>query len=101
MTRLIALFVALISTETLALEPRSQRSFVIDFDLPANIRYDQMYHHFKDELIEMENYWYSVINPSLRDFYALGDNLERFQQANPDVYEAMARLAEVLDLNVL
>lgn len=31
----------------------------------------------------------------------MDDNLDKFRKANPDVYDAMERLAEVLDLDVL
>lgn len=45
----------------LALEPRETPKFVIDFDLDANVRYDQVYEHFREPLLQMENYWYEVI----------------------------------------
>jgi hypothetical protein len=65
------------------------------------VRYDALYEHFKVPLLEMENYFYLQIPPSTRDFYAVDDNLEKFRKANPDVYDAMERLAEVLGLEVL
>jgi len=49
----------------------------------------------------MENYFYHSIPPQIRGFYGEGDNLEKFRQAQPDVYEAMERLADVLGLPVL
>jgi hypothetical protein len=47
----------------------------------------------------MENHFYSVIPKELRDFYN-ETNLELFRKAQPDVYEANVRLAEVLDLPI-
>lgn len=49
----------------------------------------------------MEHYFYYAIPPSTRSFYGEGDNLEKFRQAQPDVYEAMDRLAQLLGLTVL
>jgi hypothetical protein len=53
-----------------ALEPREIPKFVIDFDLPPELRYDQVYHHFKDTIIKMENYFFYVLSPEMRSFYA-------------------------------
>ena len=69
-----------------ALEPRAVPSFVIDFDVPANIRYDGLFNYFKEPLLDMENYFYHSIPTKTRAFYSEGDNLERFKLAQPDVY---------------
>lgn len=83
------------------MQPRELPQFVLDFDLSASVRYDALFEHFKVPLLEMENYFYHQIPPSTRYFYAVNDNLEKFRKANPDVYGAMERLAEVLGLEVL
>jgi hypothetical protein len=41
----------------------------------------------------MENYFYDVIPLNIKDFYARNNNLEKFKIAQPDVYDAMERLA--------
>jgi len=84
-------FLLCVTTE--ALEPRDTPRFIIDFDKPANVRYSAMYEHFKAPLLEMENYWYSVIAEPMRDFYLQGNNMEEYQLANPDAYEALISLA--------
>jgi hypothetical protein len=84
-----------------ALEPLNAPKFIIDFDVPASHRYLELYHHFKEPLLEMENYWYKVMPQATRDFYARNDNLQKFKQANPDVYDAMESLANVLGVDVL
>jgi hypothetical protein len=40
--------------------------YVIDFDEPAETRYNKMFEDYKGPLLEMENYWYSVIPESCR-----------------------------------
>jgi hypothetical protein len=49
----------------------------------------------------MENYFYYSIPSSTRNFYGEGDNLEIYKQLNPDVYEAMSRLADILQMDVV
>lgn len=46
----------------------------------------------------MEDYFYHVIPLEFKDFF--GDNEEAFQRAQPDVYDAMKALADILDLDV-
>ncbi len=76
-------------TEILSIEPRNVPVFKINFDLPASERYDEVYYHFKDTIVEMENYFYYSIPPKIRDFYNQGNNLELFKLAQPDVFAAM------------
>lgn len=58
-----------------ALQPLEVPQFVLDFDVSASVRYDALYEHFKVPLLEMENYFYYTIPPSMRDFYAVDNNL--------------------------
>ena len=98
---MLSIIKALLILSVSAIEPRFVPSFIIDFDQPASIRYDELFNHFKDTILQMESYFYYAIPPQIRGFYGEGDNLEKFRQAQPDVYEAMERLAEVLGLPVL
>ena len=36
-----------------------QPSFHIDYAQPANIRFDQVYRHFREPILKMEHYFYS------------------------------------------
>ena len=60
---MLNLIKALLVVQVSAIEPRFVPSFKIDFDLPARNRYDELYIHFKDQIIEMENYFYYAIPP--------------------------------------
>jgi hypothetical protein len=63
-------------TSVLAIEQRPTPEFIIDFDVPALQRYDSVFQHFRADILEMENYFYSIIPISIKDFYARGDNLQ-------------------------
>jgi len=65
-------------------EPWSLPHFVIDFDQPASTRYNKVFTHFREDLIQMENYWYSVIPGVMHDFFGLNDHLERYEAARKD-----------------
>jgi len=39
---------------------------VIDFDKEPSERYLELYNHFKEPLIEMENYWFNVLPEKYR-----------------------------------
>lgn len=59
-----------------------------------------MYEHFATHLKLMEDYWWNVIPERLRDFYGDGDNLAKFAENNRDQYDAMYKLATMLDIPV-
>ena len=82
------------------LEPRDVPYFRIDFDLPASQRYQEVYHHFGETIAHMEDYFYESLPPVMRAFYADPDNMLAFRQAQPDVYEAMVALSEVINRNI-
>lgn len=48
--------------------------YVVDFDEPADTRYNRMFEDFKTPLLEMENYWYKVIPEKYRAVIA--DNMD-------------------------
>ena len=71
--------------------------FRLDFDQPAKVRYNDVWHHFKDDIIEMENYFYNVIPEEERLFFFFNES--EFEEAQPDVYDAMVSLAEIAGLS--
>ncbi len=50
--------------------------YVIDFDQPAETRYNKMFEDLKVPLLEMENYWYSVIPADSRAI--IEDNMDLY-----------------------
>ena len=81
------------------IEPTDYPSFVIDFDKPASERYNEVNAHFREELLDMEDYWYNWYSEDYRQFFE--DNLEGLKEAQPDMYEANEALAEYLGLDVV
>ena len=77
--------------------PRDVPKFRVDFDEPADTRYNEIWNHFKDGIISMEDYFYESIPPEGRDFFV--NNEKEFARAQPDVYAAMVALAEITGLS--
>ena len=81
------------------IEPTDYPEFVIDFDKPASERYLEVNTHFKEQLLDMEDYWYNWYSDDYRQFFV--DNIEGLKEAQPDMYEANEALAELLGLDVI
>jgi len=81
------------------LTPADVPRFVVDFDRPASERYVEIYEHFKEDIVKMENVFYKTINDKYRSVF-VGENLEKFKAAQPDTYDAMASLSKVTGLPI-
>ena len=44
-----------------AIEPMVSPQFVLDFDLPASRRYDEVFEYYKEPMSLMEDYFYHSI----------------------------------------
>ena len=72
--------------------------FVIEYDLPASVRFNEVWHHFKDPLLDMENYFYSNMSAEIKAIFSDQENLSKLVVTQPDVYFAMDSLASMLGL---
>ena len=65
-------------------------------DEPADIRYNHIFEHFKEPLLQMEHFWYSQIPAASRSI--IETNLDIYATAQPENYAAMQSLADMLGL---
>lgn len=71
-------------------------SFVINFDEAATTRYNKIFHHYRNQIVEMENDMMHSIAPSYRQLFI--DNVDKFAISNPEAYQAMSALANITSL---
>ena len=74
-----------------ALVPTQYPVYTVDFDEPAATRYNKMFEDFKEPLVEMEQYWYSIIPEYARSI--IRDNMDLYMIAQPENYATMDSLA--------
>lgn len=73
---------------------------MIDFDKAASERYTELYAHFKEPLLAMEDYWWNEFyTDEIRQWF--DDNIEGLKEAQPDNYASNLALAQALDLDVV
>ena len=64
-------------------EMRAQRTqypvYVIDLGKPASVRYNKMFEDLKAPLLEMENFWYSMIPEESRQI--IENNMDKYAAA--------------------
>lgn len=73
-------------------------AFVINFDEPAASRYNEVFRHFHDEIIAMENSIMYSIAPVYRSMFM--NNTDKIAQSNPEAFDAMQSLASITGLPV-
>jgi len=82
-----------------AITPGNFAKFEIDFDLPADERYDAVFKHFEPQLRDMEEHWWNKFYSSdIRQWFT--DNIEGLKKAQPDAYETNLALADFLGLPI-
>ena len=72
--------------------------YTVDFDQPASTRYNEIFNDFREPLLEMEQYWYSVIPDYAQNI--IKDNMDLYMLAQPENYATLDSLAKILDLPV-
>ena len=80
------------------LQPGDYKKFVIDFDLPAEERFKDLFEHFEPQLRLMEDYWWKFYTDEEQQWFE--DNIEGLKAAQPDAYEMSKVLADLLGLSV-
>lgn len=51
------------------IEPTDYPQFKVDYDQPAATRFNEVYDHFKEPLLEMENTIYATMNAEYKQFF--------------------------------
>lgn len=72
---------------------------MIDYDKPASERYKEVFEHFKEPLLDMEDYWWNTFySEELRQWYR--DHMDDYKVSQPDAYGMSEALADFLGLEV-
>lgn len=87
-----------LSRTTVAVLPDRIPAFVLNFNLDPSTRYNEVFEHYKYQIIEMENNMMHAISPSYRNLFI--NNTDKFKEANPEAYFSMQSLANITQLPI-
>lgn len=85
-------------TKANTIVPGNAPTFVLDFDEHPSTRYNEMFLHFKEQLIKMENLFFYSVAPNYREVFKQKTPL--FEEKNPEAYYSMEALANITGLEL-